>query len=128
MLYASIVFIINESGDVLILKRSDNSNSFPGVWALPGGKAEGNETAKETAIREVGEETQIHLMEDKLNFLHKTVSGEKEFWFFWSSVKRANPVIDEEHKDWLWIDRWGVKEACGIPTDPEVWEKFMALY
>ena len=127
MLYASIVFIINKNDTVLILKRSDDSLSFPGRWALPGGKAEPGESAKAVAVREVREETQIYLGEGDLNFLHKMVNGEKEFWFFWATVDSAFPVIDEEHQDWLWVGRDEVRKCCSIPTHPEVWRKFEAL-
>jgi len=126
MFYASIVFVVNKKDEVLILKRS-NRGSFPGVWALPGGKGEPGESPEETAVREVMEETQIQLSLDSLLFLHKMVTGEKEFYFFFSKVDNQKPVIDEEHEDWLWIDKGGVEEACGIPTDPEIWAKFRAL-
>jgi mutator protein MutT len=126
MFYASIVFVVNKKDEVLILKRSD-LGSFPGVWALPGGKAEPGELPEETAIREVKEETQIGLNFDSIFFLHKMVNDEKDFYFFWSIVHDPKPVIDHEHQDWLWIDKAGVEEACGIPTDPEVWAKFKAL-
>jgi len=126
MFYASIVFVVNKKDEVLILKRS-KKGSFPGVWALPGGKAEPAESPEETAIREVREETKIELDSDSIFFLHKMVSGEKEFYFFCSKVGDPKPIIDHEHEDWLWIDKGGVEEACGIPTDPEVWAKFRAL-
>lgn len=127
MLYASIVFIINKNDKVLILKRSDDSTSFPGHWALPGGKAESGESAEAAAIREVREETQIYLEEGDLSFLHKMVNGEKEYWFFWAISDSTFPVIDKEHQDWLWVGRDEVRSACSIPNDPEVWRKFEAL-
>tara|TARA_B100001094_G_scaffold300862_2_gene326649 strand:+ start:1514 stop:1894 length:381 start_codon:yes stop_codon:yes gene_type:complete len=126
MFYASIVFVVNEKDEVLILKRS-KIGSFPGVWALPGGKAEPGELPEETAAREVMEETQIHLPSDSLFFLHKMINGERDFYFFWSKVGDPKPVIDHEHQDWIWIDKAVAEEACGIPTDPEVWIKFKNL-
>ena len=126
MFYASIVFVVNKKDQVLILKRS-HMGSFPGLWALPGGKAEPGEEPKETAIREIEEETKIQLPPDSLLFLHKMINGEREFYFFCSKVDDPKPVIDDEHDDWLWIDKAGVEQACGIPTDPEVWVKFKEL-
>ena len=126
MFYASIVFVINGDDKVLVLKRS-KSGSFPGVWALPGGKAEFGELPEETAIREVREETQIELPSDSLFFLHKMIQGNKDFYFFWSKVGDPKPVIDDEHQDWLWVDKDKVEKSCGIPTDPEVWAKFKGL-
>ena len=68
MFYASIVFVVNKKDEVLILKRS-KKGSFPGVWALPGGRGEPGESPEETAIREVREETKIQLSLDSLLFL-----------------------------------------------------------
>lgn len=126
MFYASIVFVVNKKDQVLILKRS-KKGSFPGLWSLPGGKAEPGELPEETAIREVEEETKIQLTQDSLLFLHKTINGEKDFYFFWSKVHDPKPVIDNEHDDWLWVDKTEVERVCGIPTDPEVWVKFKGL-
>lgn len=126
MFYASIVFVINDEDKVLVLKRS-KSGSFPNVWGLPGGKAEFGELPEETAIREVREETQINLSSDSLFFLHKMVNGKKDFYFFWTKVGKVKPVIDDEHQDWLWIDKEATERTCGIPTDPEVWTKFKGL-
>lgn len=127
MLYASIVFIINKTDKVLVLKRSDDSDSFPAHWALPGGKIEPKEEAESAAVREVEEETKIELDKGELNFLHKMIRGEKEFFFFWAAIDSAFPIIDDEHQDWMWVERGEVKTVCTIPVDPEVWRKFEAL-
>jgi len=42
---------------VLLVKRA--SPPFAGLWSLPGGKSEGNEAPRETARRELKEETGI---------------------------------------------------------------------
>jgi ADP-ribose pyrophosphatase YjhB (NUDIX family) len=51
---ASNLLIINESGQVLLIKRSDT-----GQWAIPGGKQEFGESAAECAIREAEEESGV---------------------------------------------------------------------
>jgi len=50
------VIIKDERGRILILKRSNNNTIYVGKWQLPGGKAEGGETALQTARRETNEE------------------------------------------------------------------------
>ena len=127
MLYASIVFVINKTDKVLVLKRSDESASFPAHWALPGGKIEPGEGPEGAAVREVMEETQIQLDKESLNFLYKMIRGEKEFFFFWATIDSAFPVIDDEHQDWMWVKREEVQATCTIPVDDDVWEKFEAL-
>lgn len=50
------VFIGDSAGRVLLVQRSDN-----GLWALPGGCQEIDETPAECAIRECVEETGMHV-------------------------------------------------------------------
>ena len=48
--------VFNERGEILLQKRSDN-----GHWALPGGAVEVGESVEQAAIREVFEETGLHV-------------------------------------------------------------------
>jgi predicted aconitase with swiveling domain len=52
---ASSAILVN--GKVLMLKRPGDASSFPGMWSLAAGKAEGNESPKDAAVREIYEET-----------------------------------------------------------------------
>jgi len=56
ILNATAVVIVNEKNEVLLQKRSDN-----GLWGLPGGLLELEETIEEAAIREVKEETNLDI-------------------------------------------------------------------
>lgn len=42
---------------VLLIRRSPQSDAFPGAWALPGGYVDPGETAEDAARRELAEET-----------------------------------------------------------------------
>src|SRR5215216_4648537 len=48
------VGVINEAGEVLLIRRTDNDN-----WALPGGAMDIGETIAEAGVRETREETGI---------------------------------------------------------------------
>jgi len=50
----------------LFIKRSKDSENFPGWYILPGGKQEVDETILQTAIRETYEETGIKAIDPKL--------------------------------------------------------------
>ena len=52
----------NEKGEILLLRRSENSHSNPGKWDLPGGKLDHREPLEEAAVREVWEETGISIV------------------------------------------------------------------
>ncbi|ASO18925.1 ADP-ribose pyrophosphatase YjhB (NUDIX family) [Actinoalloteichus hoggarensis] len=47
-------FVLNETGELLMIRRSDN-----GLYAIPGGQLELGETLARTVVREVDEETGI---------------------------------------------------------------------
>ena len=52
---ASSVVLIN--GKILMLKRPEDSHSYPGRWSLCAGKIEKGETPEQAAVREIMEET-----------------------------------------------------------------------
>ena len=54
--------IANDKGEILLQKRSDKED----VWGLPGGAVEVGESIKETAIRELKEETGLDIQVDYL--------------------------------------------------------------
>ncbi|QFZ74271.1 NUDIX domain-containing protein [Streptomyces fagopyri] len=53
---AVTAFVVNDAGDVLLEQRSDN-----GRWGMPGGVQEVGENIASTVVREVLEETGIHV-------------------------------------------------------------------
>ncbi len=56
ILNATAIVIVDEQKRILLQKRSDN-----GLWGLPGGLLELDETIEEGAIREVFEETNLNV-------------------------------------------------------------------
>ena len=48
------VVVVNDAGEILLIRRSDNGN-----WALPGGAMDLGESLPGTAVRETAEETGI---------------------------------------------------------------------
>ena len=56
--------IIVKHGKILLIKR--NNEPFKGMWALPGGMVEDDETVEEGAIREAKEETGIDVKLESL--------------------------------------------------------------
>lgn len=57
---ASNIFV-NEKGELLLMKRSDNCVTFPGYWGLVGGFIDPGETPEEGAIREAKEEIGVEI-------------------------------------------------------------------
>ena len=67
----SSVIVCNEKKEILLQKRSDNAK-----WGLPGGCQELGENLRETARRELLEETGISVLQNEL-ILIDTLSGEE---------------------------------------------------
>lgn len=58
---AASAIVIDDKGNILLHRRSDND-----LWALPGGAMEIGERLAETAVREVREETGLHVTPEYL--------------------------------------------------------------
>lgn len=61
-------FVLNKDNELLVIRRSDNEESFPGMLAIPGGTVEldatGNlekDVIESTLVREVLEETNVNI-------------------------------------------------------------------
>uniref|UniRef100_A0A2C9JKP6 m7GpppN-mRNA hydrolase NUDT17 n=1 Tax=Biomphalaria glabrata TaxID=6526 RepID=A0A2C9JKP6_BIOGL len=76
------VAIILESSDgkILLTRRAPHLSTFPGVWVPPGGHLEENESLLDAGLREVQEETGIHL--EKSDFINQ----KSEIIGLWESV------------------------------------------
>ncbi|WP_233515912.1 NUDIX hydrolase [Nocardiopsis sp. L17-MgMaSL7] len=61
--------VIREDGRMLVIKRRDNGN-----WELPGGVLELDETPQEGVVREVLEETGIHVEVEQLTGVYKNMT------------------------------------------------------
>lgn len=99
---ASICAIENELGEILFLDRVKP----PFGWGLVGGKVDEGETVEEACIREVFEESGIHLMADTLSHLGTMDSsrGNFELHIFYIKI-RFTPIVtlSDEHHDYAWI-------------------------
>jgi len=51
----ALIAAFSEAGDLLLLRRPENVHCG-GLWSFPGGKVERNESAEQTAMRELKEE------------------------------------------------------------------------
>ncbi|MCD0450468.1 NUDIX domain-containing protein [Actinocorallia sp. API 0066] len=70
--YTSIVdaLLILLRDDHVLLARRQGTGYADGMWNLPSGKLEANETITQAAIREAQEEIGVHITEPDLRFAH----------------------------------------------------------
>ncbi|MEU9833705.1 NUDIX domain-containing protein [Streptosporangium sp. NPDC048047] len=105
------VVVINDAGEILMIRRSDNGN-----WAVPGGAIDLGESLPEAAIRETLEETGIRCeitglvgtYTDPKHVILYTSNGEARQEF--SIVLHGRPIAGEptpsdESREVRWVPR-----------------------
>ena len=107
--YAGV--LVKYKNKVLLCKRN-KEKSFPGLWSIPGGKMEEDETTKNCAKREFFEETNINIDNNELRFIgtipwyskdKKLIKGFM-YVYLLESENQINPDLDTavdgfEHTD-----------------------------
>lgn len=112
-----LVLIHTPALEVLLLERADK----PGYWQSVTGSREGEESLRETAIREVQEETALEA--EQYNLVNWQLSNEYEIFMHWRhryapgvthniehvfglELPNAMPVTlaPNEHLDYEWVD------------------------
>jgi 8-oxo-dGTP pyrophosphatase MutT (NUDIX family) len=63
------VGVLVKCNDKILLCKRNNQGSFPGMWSIPAGKLEDNESTKQGAKREFFEETAINIDDVPLKFI-----------------------------------------------------------
>jgi 8-oxo-dGTP pyrophosphatase MutT (NUDIX family) len=105
------VVVVNDAGDVLMIRRSDNGN-----WAVPGGAIDLGESMIEAAVRETREETGIEcritglvgIYTDPRHVLLYTSNGEarQEFSIVLTAVPvGGQPTPSDESCEVRWVPR-----------------------
>lgn len=104
-LHAAVYLILQKNSKILLLRRY-NTGWRDGMYTLPAGHIDGNETVVSTMVREAKEETGINIKPADLSVVHAVHQvGNKEYIDFYLSAKkwRGIPSIMEPNK----CDRMG---------------------
>jgi 8-oxo-dGTP pyrophosphatase MutT (NUDIX family) len=114
------VVVVNEAGDVLMIRRSDNDN-----WAVPGGAIDLGESMVQAAVRETREETGIDceingvvgIYTDPKHVILYTSNGEarQEFSILLTAVPTGGqPTPSSESSEVRWVPR---EDVAGYQMD-----------
>lgn len=114
--------IIEKDGKVLIECQKHGTETF---WGFPKGHKEGNETNKETAIREVKEEMGIDVeiicnTPIKLEYFIEDVKVNKTVYLFRAKMKSPTQEIkiqEAEVVDYKWVDKQKINDFLTYPLD-----------
>lgn len=108
-------FIVNNKGEILLMKRSQNAKNEKGKWEAPGGAVEFGETLEKAIRREMQEELGIDIeILSQWSAKDHIIPDEKQHWvpttFLVHVAKNQTPKIMEPHKhdaiDWFAIDNF----------------------
>lgn len=95
-------FILNDEGEILLMKRGPKAKNEVGAWMLPGGAVEFNETMRDTIIREVFEELGVHIeIDGQLPAFDHILPDEGQHWvtnIFTARIIDGVPEIKEPEK------------------------------
>lgn len=105
----SHLFLIK--GNKILLLRRFNTGYQDGNYSAPAGHIEGNETARETMVREAKEEVEIEIKREDLkvvHVMHRNENEERIDFFFTIKNWKGEPQIMEPHKcddlNWFELD------------------------
>lgn len=96
----------NSEGKILLLKRPDDDDLFPGKYCLPGGHRQDDETILQGAEREATEETGIHVHGLEKLFAWKYPNDFRTTFFFGRQGFQFDDdtvTLSDEHVDYEWV-------------------------
>ena len=100
---------------VLLLQRS-GEDKYSNTWDLPGGHAKEDETPLDNAKREAIEELGIKSIPGKkFDQINKIENGKQYTIFFYKLNKKFKPKLNEEHKNFEWVDFKNLKNKKIFP-------------
>lgn len=121
--YLAVKGIIKKDGKILAVRRSDVDDHKPGVWEMPGGGVDQEESPQEALKREILEETGLIVTVGKpFNvFSFKKDTGEFKVGItFVCEYVSGEVKISEEHSEYRWIEP---KEFAELPSIPSLYEE-----
>lgn len=121
---------LEHDGKYLFLLRNPHKPQG-GTWAIPGGKVDAGETAKQAAVREFYEETGVKLNPSTMNFsgdvyLRTDDNVDVLFHVFSAQTDKESQVTlsQAEHSDYKWMSLDQALQKKLIPGEVELIEHF----
>lgn len=95
-------FILNETGELFLMRRGSKCKNEIGHWTVPGGTVEFGEMLRDAVAREVREEIGVQIEFDgQLPAVDHIIPGESQHWvttLFPARITKGTPEILEPEK------------------------------
>lgn len=104
-------FVFNETGELLVIRRSLDEETFPGMLAIPGGTVEvetnsglQNDTIEDNLIREIKEETDVDVVVAEWMESSAIAKDSAKLYLFFKCKVSGNaiPQISTETPEVFW--------------------------
>ena len=117
--YFTVTGIVKNKGKVLILKKSKDDYNYPNRWSFCSGYVKEFESAEDTVLREIKEETNLNAKITKSGKLIQVYDEKKgKNWVmmvFLCEVKSRNVRLDHENVEFIWINYKDIKKYNTVP-------------
>ena len=117
--YFVVTGIVKNKGKVLILKKSPKDWSYPNKWSFCSGYIKEFESAEDTVLREIEEETGLKAkIIKKGKIFQKNDKNNGKSWLimpFLCEVKSKNVKLDRENIEFRWINYKDIKKYPAVP-------------
>ena len=103
--------IIEKDGEYLLLKRSDTSKSFPGLWDFAGGKDNPGETPEQSVVRETKEETDFDVEPGEMVKKAEYHDDQYDllFHYFTPTILSGQLKLSHDHSGFKWVPKDEIK-------------------
>jgi 8-oxo-dGTP diphosphatase len=103
--------ILIQRGRVLLCRRSASRHWYPGVWDLPGGHVEANESPAAALVRELREELAVEIVEPDGNCLFRIRADDFDvkIWLMTEWAGTPANLSPDEHDDIAWFSEGEVR-------------------
>jgi 8-oxo-dGTP pyrophosphatase MutT (NUDIX family) len=122
--------LMDEKGQILILKRSNKVGTYKGFWSGVAGYVEKGEKPIDTAFKEIREETGLNNNDVELIKTIEPIEvtdfyeGKRYDWkiypFLFKTGKKSKVQIDWEHTKYRWIKPSELESFEAVPRLKEV--------
>ena len=117
--YFVVAGIVRHKGKVLILKKSPNDYNYPNRWSFCSGYVKEFESAEDTVLREIKEETGLNAtIAKKGRLFQKKDKNNGKHWVimpFICKAKSRNIKLDHENVEFRWINYNDIKKYPTVP-------------